>query len=134
MADERTEVPYHRPSIVQHLYGWSSLGKRSRRFRVSCISAVVIKKDGDELFYQLSGSRCPALARKPGPWLLPRAFDRNEVHGAPFFPCLTHHAPDTLGKEKGLLGLIFTNAQNKFGSRLRWRSPCGGAQILGQDL
>ena len=62
MADERTQAPYHQPSIVPQQYSWSSL----------------IKKDGDELFDHY------------------------------------RHALDALGKEKGLLGLIFNKAQNKF--------------------
>jgi len=62
MADERTQAPYHQPSIVPEQYSWSSL----------------IKKDGDELFDHY------------------------------------RHALDALGKEKGLLGLIFNKAQNKF--------------------
>ena len=33
------------------------------------------------------------------------------------------HGLDALGNEKGLLGLIFNKAQNKFVSRLPWRSP-----------
>ena len=35
------------------------------------------------------------------------------------------HVLDALGKEKGLLGLIFKKAQNKFDSRHPWRSPFG---------
>ena len=62
MADERTQAPYHQPSIVPQPCSWSSL----------------IKKDGDELFDHY------------------------------------RHALDALGKEKGLLGLIFNKAQNKF--------------------
>ena len=62
IADERTQAPYHQPSIVPQQYSWSSL----------------IKKDGDELFDHY------------------------------------RHALDELGKEKGLLGLIFNKAQNKF--------------------
>ena len=62
MADERTQAPYHQPSIVPPQYSWTSL----------------IKKDGDELFDHY------------------------------------RHALDALGKEKGLLGLIFNKAQNKF--------------------
>ena len=111
MADERTQAPYNQPSIGPKQYSWSSL----------------IKKDGDELFDQFSGSRCPALARKPGPWLLPRAFGGTEVHRTSFFSRLTHHALDALGKEKGLLGQIFNKAQNKLDSRHPWRSPCGRA-------
>ncbi len=35
------------------------------------------------------------------------------------------HTLETLGRDKGLLGLIFNKAQNKFDSRHPWRSPCG---------
>ena len=78
MADERTQAPYHQPSIVPQQYSWSSL----------------IKKDGDELFDHY------------------------------------RHALDALGKEEGLLGLIFNKAQNKFDSRHPWRSPFGRASRL----
>ncbi len=98
MADERTQAPYNQPSIVPQQYSWSSL----------------IKKDSDESFDQFSGSRCPALTRKPGPRLLPWAFGGIEVHRTSISFRLTHHALDALGKAKGLLGLIFNKAQNKF--------------------
>ena len=35
------------------------------------------------------------------------------------------HTLEALGRKKGLLGLIFNKAQNKFDSRHPWRSPCG---------
>jgi len=50
MADECTKAPYNQPSPVPDEYSWSSLGNCSRRCATSCIHAVVIKKDGDELF------------------------------------------------------------------------------------
>ena len=37
-------------SPVAEKYSWTSLGNRSLRCSTSCIHAVVIKKDGDELF------------------------------------------------------------------------------------
>jgi hypothetical protein len=65
----------------------------------------LIKKDGDALFEQFSGSRCPALARKPGPRLLPRAFGGTEVHRTSVCYRLTHHTLEALGNQKGLLVL-----------------------------
>jgi len=50
MADERTKAPYNQKSPVPEKYSWPSLGNRSLRCSTSCIHAVVIKKDGDELF------------------------------------------------------------------------------------
>ncbi len=76
IADERTEAPYHQPSIVPQQYSWSSL----------------IKKDGDELFDHY------------------------------------RHALDALGKEKGLLGLIFNKAQNKFQDPVKLQQPLVGMQ------
>ena len=113
IADERTQAPHHQASIVPQQCGWASL----------------IKKDGDKLFDQFPGSRCPALARKPSPRLLPRAFGGTEVHGTSFVFPLTHNALDAPGKEKGVLGLILNKAQNKFDSRHPWRSPCGRARF-----
>ena len=98
MADERTRAPYNQKSPVPEQYGWPSL----------------IKKDGDELFDQFSGSRCPVLARKPSPRPLPRAFGGTEVHWTSVFFRLTHHALEALGNQKGLLGLIFNKSQSIF--------------------
>ncbi len=50
MADERTKAPYNQKSPVPSMYSWPSLGNCSLRCSTSCIHAVVIKKDGDELF------------------------------------------------------------------------------------
>jgi len=50
IADERTRVPYNQPNIVPQQYSWSGLGNCSLRCSTSCIHAVVIRKDGDELF------------------------------------------------------------------------------------
>ena len=76
MAAERTQAPYHQPSIVPPQYSWSSL----------------IKKDGDELFDHY------------------------------------RHALDALGKEKGLLGLIYNKAQNKFQDPAKLRLSSAGLQ------
>ena len=50
MADERTRAPYNQKSPVPEKYICPSLGNCSMRCSTSCIHAVVIRKDGDELF------------------------------------------------------------------------------------
>jgi hypothetical protein len=77
MADERTKAPYNQKSPVPEKYSWPSLAPtltlpRKRGRGLFC---------GDELFDQFSGSRCPALARKPSPRLLPRAFGGTKSTG-----------------------------------------------------
>ena len=57
MADERTQAPYHQPSMVPSQYSWSSL----------------IKKDGDELFDQYRHA-LDALGKEKG--LLGRIFNK----------------------------------------------------------
>ena len=111
MADERAKAPYNQKSPVPSTYSWPSL----------------IKKDGDELFDQFSGSHYPALARKPSPRLLPRAFGRTEVHWTSVRSRLTRHTLEALGNQKGLLGLIFNKSQNKFDSPHPWASAFGRA-------
>ena len=46
----RSQAPYNQKSPVPEKYSWPSLGNCSMRCSTSCIHAVVIKKDGDELF------------------------------------------------------------------------------------
>jgi len=111
MADERTKAPHNQKSPVPEKYSWPSL----------------IKTDGDSLFDQFSGSRCPGLARKAGPRLLPRAFGETEVHRTSVCFRLTHHTLEALGNQKGLLGLIFNKSQNKFDSAHPWASACSRA-------
>jgi len=90
MADERSRPPYHQPSPIPAPYAWSML----------------LAKDSDALFNQFPGSRSPALAAKPSPRLLPRAFVGIEVHRTSIFSRLTHHTLEELGKQPG------TQAQN----------------------
>ena len=86
MADEHTKAPYKQTSPVPEKYNWPSL----------------IKKDGEELFDQFSGSHCPALARKPRPRFLPRACGGTEVQWTSVSSRLTHHTLMALGNQKGL--------------------------------
>ena len=69
MADERTQAPYHQPSIVPQQYSGS----------LALTPALSLRErgntcGGDGLFDQSCGARGPALARRPGSRLLPRAF------------------------------------------------------------
>jgi len=96
MADERGRPPYHQPSPIPAPYTWPML----------------LAKDGDALFDQFLGSRSPALAAKPSPRLLPRAFVGIEVHWTSIFFRLTHHTLEELGKQPGTLVLIFGKARN----------------------